>query len=227
MNISFILVEPAVPSNIGASARAIKTMGFTDLFLINPCDYKNNEATWLAHGSNDILDNAIVYNSFINCISQFDYIIGTSAKQRTSKFDYYPIEVVNDVIINKGNTIKNIGIVFGKEESGLTNDEIKQCDIISYIPMAHNYPSLNLSQAVMLYAYQLSKLSSIEPENEETYQDGSIYQALKNNIKKVLDTTPIPKNENLYHRILERIAGAGKEDIHLINSVCNAIIKAE
>ena len=226
MNISFILNEPAIPANIGSSARAIKTMGFSNLYLVNPsCNYINNEASWLAHGSNDILKNAILYNNFNDCISQFDFIIGTSAKQRISKFDYYPIEKMNNFIIKKGNTINNIGIVFGKEESGLNNKEIKQCDIVTFVPMACKYPSLNLSQAVMLYAYQLSKLKSQKTEIQEEKEEGNIYKAMKKNVIKVLNKTYISKNENLYHRILERIASAGKNDIHLINSACNALLQ--
>ncbi len=225
MNTTFILTVPAVPENIGAAARAIKTMGFSSLYLINPCNYLSNEARWLAHGSTDVLENAIVFNSFEDCIKEFDFIIGTSAKFRSSKYDYYSLENLNDIILNKQNSIKNLAIIFGKEESGLSNDQIKKCDVVSNIPMVNLYPSLNLGQAVMLYAYNLSKLKKTTLNSGNSASNTTAYSVLKSNVKKVLDSTSIIKNENLYYRILERVAVVKKDDINLLNSVCNAILK--
>jgi tRNA/rRNA methyltransferase len=81
MQIFFILVEPAVQENVGAAARAIKTMGFSRLILVNPCDYLSGPARWLAHGSGEILDNAQVFPSLKEAIVNFDFVVGTSAKK--------------------------------------------------------------------------------------------------------------------------------------------------
>ena len=82
MNISFILVEPAVPENIGAAARAIKTMGFNDLRLVNPCDHLDMRAKMLAHASHEILENAKIFTNLSDAIADLDFTIATSAKQR-------------------------------------------------------------------------------------------------------------------------------------------------
>ncbi len=82
MKICIILNHPTTPENIGAAARALKTMGFSDLRLVDPCDHLSDRAHWLAHGSEDILESAQVFNSITAAISDIDFLIGTSAKKR-------------------------------------------------------------------------------------------------------------------------------------------------
>ena len=85
MLIHFILVEPGLPENVGAAARALKTMGFHSLRLVNPCDHLQDRARWVAHGSTDILENARVFTSLEDAVADVDMIVGTSAKSRTVK----------------------------------------------------------------------------------------------------------------------------------------------
>jgi tRNA/rRNA methyltransferase len=120
MNISFILVEPAVPENVGAAARAIKTMGFTDLRLVNPCNHLDMKAKMLAHASHDILENAKIYPILSEAIADLDFVIATSAKQRWVKLDIIPSNQIHKFLEEKENSISRIGIVFGREESGST-----------------------------------------------------------------------------------------------------------
>lgn len=153
MEIFFILVEPAVPENVGASARAIKTMGFHFLRLVNPCDHLSDKARMLAHGSNDILESAQVYSSLQEAAEGLDLLIGTTANlKRSSKQDYHSSENLAAILAKKAAGLKKVGIVFGREESGLTNEELQLCDMASSIPLAAPYPSINLGQAVMIYA---------------------------------------------------------------------------
>ena len=159
MNINFILVEPKVPENIGASARAIKTMGFSSLHLINPCPDKEGRAKWLAHGSADILENAKIYNNLDEALVDSELVVATTARKRGIKKDVINLRELPEFISKRQIAGSTTSIVFGREESGLTNSEIKLCDIASYIPMALSYPSLNLAQAVMIYAFELSGLS--------------------------------------------------------------------
>ena len=154
----FILVEPAVPENIGASARAIKTMGFNNLRMVNPCDFRDGKAQWVAHGSREILDNAGVYKDLETATADLDFIVGTTSKKRRTNQDYYYPDHLKEIISSKQKSINKLGIVFGREESGLSNEELKLCDLISTIRLSRPYPSLNLSQSVMLYAYELSQL---------------------------------------------------------------------
>lgn len=225
MKISFILVEPAVPENVGAAARALKTMGFTELILINPCDHLSDPARWLAHASNDILENAKVITSLKEAITKFDLTVGTSAKRRSVKNDYYPLPELPNLLKKKGNTIQSIAIVFGREESGLTNEELKLCDLVTTVPLKTSYPSLNLAQAVMLYAYELSKLDDQEKDTE-IHNDDS-FSALKEKVTELLGKAGFEQNSNIYPRFFERMNFLGSDDIHLLHSFCNKMLQNE
>ncbi len=224
MNITFILVNPAVPENIGASARAMNTMGFHDLRLVNPCDYLNEKAMMIAHGSHSILQKASVYDSLEKSIQDLEFVIGSTAKKRSAKQDYYTVQQIPELLIRKGRSIKSIGFVFGREESGLTNEEIQLCDLVTTIPMKGQYPSLNLSQAVMIYAYIASGYGSLEEDTPPAPPDPESYGSLKNRIIDILDQTAIGKNKTLLNRIMERIALLAEDDIHLLHSITHEIL---
>ena len=224
MKINFILVEPKVPENIGASARAIKTMGFSNLLLVNPVNWLEGKALWVAHGSSDILEKAGIFSSLSDALSGSDFVIGTSAKQRTVRQDYVPISELRDLIMNKVNSLKSVSVVFGREESGLTNDEMKLCDIISSIPMYSPYPSLNLSQAVMLFAYELSALNTMKYSSPDQITIGSV-RNLKQKIVKILSEVGVSEDDNIYGRILERVSFIKDEDINLFHSIAGLIIR--
>jgi tRNA/rRNA methyltransferase len=218
MEISFLLIEPAVPENIGAAARALNTMGFHDFRLINPTNHLADEAKWLAHGSHDILNNAMVFNTFNEAIADLDFIIGTTAKQRSVKNDYYSPEKAKDIMIKKGDSIKKVGIVFGREESGLTNEELLSCDIASTVTIKTPYPSINLAQSVMLYAYIFSTLDNKDSGYSQKIQNQRIYHELKSNAHHIFTKLQISEDSVIYHRILERIATSSEEDAKLLLS---------
>lgn len=218
MQIHFILVEPAVPENVGAAARAIKTMGFTSLRLINTKAHLAEEASWLAHASNEILENAQVFKTLKEATKDIDWIIGTSAKKRRVNEDYYPSNKINDLIKAKANSIQNLAIVFGREESGLRNDELKLCDIVTSVPMKTTYPSLNLAQSVMIYAYTLSQLE-YEPKNSDLIINHDELNILKSKTENILFNIGFKKESAIYNRIMERLMILGEKDIHLLLSI--------
>lgn len=223
MYISFVLVEPKVPENIGASARAIKTMGFSKLCLVKPCEYKTGKARWLAHGSNDILDNAEVFMSLEAAVKNNDLVIGTTARRRSSKMDYLDIRKLKYFLAARRDKYKKIALVFGREESGLSNEEMALCDITSTISMAVSFPSLNLSQAVMIYAYMMRDEEPIET-GDEPVRDYESLSMLKNKIETLLSDTTISANKALKGRIMERLALASGKDIKLLHSITNSLI---
>ena len=224
MDLFFILVEPAVPGNVGASARAIKTMGFNQLRLVNPCDHLSTEARMLAHASGEILEKARVYSSLEEALEDIDLSIATTAKKRDARVEFYPNTDLPGIIESKGESVKSTGIVFGGEESGLSNEQIRMCDVASSIPLKQTYPSLNLSQAVMIYAYTLADLSVIEesgrvsPESISPKRDNE-FRAMMDKSKDMLVEMGVDKSPALYNHILERLAILGEEDIHLLLSV--------
>ncbi len=224
MYISFILVEPKVPENIGAAARAIKTMGFGKLCLVNPCEYKTGKARWLAHGSNDILDDAQVFTSLEAAVENNDLVVGTTARYRISKSEYIDLEQLKSFLEARHGKYNKIALVFGREESGLTNEEIALCDITSTISMAVPFPSLNLSQAVMIYAYMLSDKEGPADINNEPIQGPESLRLLKDKIETLLSGTTINSNKVLKGRIMERLSLASAKDIKLLHSITNSLI---
>lgn len=221
MNLSFILYKPVVPENIGAAARALKTMGFNHMRLIQPCDHLSREARMLAHGSNDILENARIFGSYEEAVEDIDFKVATTAKKRSAKEDYLEPSDLRILLENKSKTTEKVAIIFGTEESGLPNEIIAACDIASSIPIARPYPSLNLGQTIMLYAYELSTL----PIQELTKDliDQPSYDELKLRSEKILKEIGIPEDMPLYNRILERMGQLGSEDVNLLHSVTSRI----
>jgi TrmH family RNA methyltransferase len=161
-NLYFILQEPESFGNIGASARALKTCGFSNLVLVNPkIDPGHPETLWLAHQSEEIVKNAIIVDSFEEAIADKRLVIGTTQRKRHFKFPLYSPEEISEKIQLIGEK-HPVAIVFGRERTGLTNKELLQCHIHSSILTATNIPALNLAQSVMIYAHTFFRLQNME-----------------------------------------------------------------
>lgn len=225
MEFHFILVEPQYPENVGSVARAIKTMGFTNLVLVNPCDYLSKEAKWLAHGSIDILENATVYKTLEEALDAIDFVIATTSKKRKTNFNYYIPNQVITIIDNKKDAIHNVGILFGREDTGLKNEELKFADLITTVPIRCSYPSINLAQTVMIYAYEFSKNTLKLPVQKDEIKDDFKYKLLKDKLIKVMEIINLKEDSNLYNRIFERLALTKTEDINLMLSFLNKNIE--
>jgi tRNA/rRNA methyltransferase len=219
--IIFVLVEPAVHENIGAAARAIKTMGFTKLRLVNPVNHLDERARWVAHASHEVLENAQVYTTLEDALSDIDISIAATVRTRTVKRDIISSRALKSFLEEKDGSILKAAVVFGREESGLTNEELSRCDTLTCINLAAAYPSLNLSQAVMIYAYELSARASAEapPENEK-----SSLPALKSKTQAILDSVDIQKDSNLYLRTFELIAQLNGKQIRIMQSLFDRIL---
>jgi len=224
LDITFILVNPAVPENIGATARAINTMGFTNLTLVNPPTDFMEKARILAHGSVKILDQASKFHSFEEAISEFDFLIATSSKRRRTNEEYVPATNLYEFLYQKKLHLNRIAIVFGREESGLSNREIRRCDLVTYIPLIHPYPSLNLSHAVMIYAYLLSGFSDIELRSTKIQSISSL-RVLKEKVTTILEELELKQAHIIGPRIFEKISLLTDEDISLLHSICNAYME--
>lgn len=222
----FILVRPMLPQNIGAVARAMKTMGFNDLRLVNPCSHLCTEAKMLAHASTEILENAKVFESFENALKDIDFVIGTTQRVRTKYTDYHHIEDLVNIISEKGNSIKSVAIVFGGEESGLSNSELSLCDIITSISLKTKYPSLNLSQAAMIYAYKLSELNGKKDKKPLRKANDESWKVLKSNIQSILiNELDFKEDDLIYTRINERISLLSETDVNILHSIIAAFHK--
>lgn len=187
MSLVFVLVEPSRPANVGAAARAIKTMGFEKLVLVNSQLHLEEEARWVAHGATEILDNVTVFDS-VKCLrSKYDQLIATTARERGIPRQYLSPDDLKTTLSNQMSLVNNTAVIFGRESSGLTNDELALCDLYSYIPLINDYPSLNLAQAVMVYSYTLSDINN-RLTVQRTSPDAGQLHALKLRTLALLET---------------------------------------
>lgn len=225
MEIYFILYKPAVPGNIGAAARAMNTMGFSSMRLIKPCDHLGKEARMLAHGSMHILENATLHDSFEDASKDLDLVICTTAKERTAKHDYHSSREILKLLKSKAEHLERVGLLFGTEESGLPNQLILNSDVAMSIPMNNPYPSLNLGQAVMVTAYELSVLNELSKPGQELVKSGEGWGELKNQAIQLMKEAGIEEGTPLFHRIMERLSTIGSNDIPLFLSVIKRVNK--
>lgn len=224
--IVFILVLPAREENVGAAARAMKTMGFADLRLVNPqCNHLGERSRVTAHSSTDILENAKVYNSLAAARHDISLLIGSAAKKRNVAQEYHLVEDLPAIIRAKGDTAPVTGIVFGSEESGLSNEDLAQCDLLSTIPMIRKYPSLNLGQAVMVYSVYLSKLNLVYARKKKRPVSQDELQVVKQKATQVLADVGLDSEGIIFPNIMERLMLLNKDDLNLFHSFCKFYLK--
>ena len=153
-HIKIILVETSHPGNIGAVARAMKNMNISNLWLVSPKIFPSAEATSRASGADDILARATVCSSLQEAIADCNMVIGASARCRTISWpEMTPRECAEKIAITEpGN---KVAIIFGRENSGLKNNELDLCHFLLRIPCNSEYSSLNIAAAVQVVCYEL------------------------------------------------------------------------
>lgn len=154
-NISFILVEPREPGNIGAAARALKNLGFAQLGLVRPKRFPADEAAWFAHGAEDVLASTRVHDSLGAALNKATVVIGTTRRPGKKRGLVLPVREAAPRLRALAES-NRIGLLFGREDRGLTNAEASACSFMISIPAARENPSFNLAQAVLIVAYELA-----------------------------------------------------------------------
>ncbi len=172
-NVHFVLVEPEEPGNIGAAARAIKNMGFSNLCIVNP-PAMTAEAEWFAHNALDVLDSAKVYGSVKDAVADKALVVGTARRKGKSRGLILPLDQGVQRVIGMMES-NSIALLFGRESRGLLNEEVDLCGILLTIQASKAQPSLNLGQAVMVVAYELSKaglqMQEVGSQKKPAHQD--------------------------------------------------------
>jgi len=180
-NIYFILVRPQIGENIGSVARAIKNFNIKHLRIINPrCSWPNQKALATSVGAKDILKSVKIYNSVEKSIGDLDIIFASSSRIR--KVNKKIISISNiKTKIPKG---RKIGILFGPEASGLSNDEISCADYLVKIPSNKKFSSLNLSHSAIIFCFEIFQHFSIKKTKYKTGYNSKI--AKKSEVNKFL-----------------------------------------
>lgn len=155
-----VLVEPSLPENVGAVARVIGNLGDGELRLVNPCDHLSPEARRLATHSTAVLRRAHVFSSLSDALADRQFVIGTSARKRERHARPLPLPEVATVLPGSG---ARLAVVFGRESSGLTNEELTLCHACVHVPTRGRSASLNLSHAAAVVLYELIRHAPVKP----------------------------------------------------------------
>lgn len=167
--VRIILVGTTHPGNIGATARAMKVMSQKQLCLVNPKTFPSAEASARATGADDILASAIVCDDLKEAISDCDLVIGTTARTRSLSWPIVTPRECAETISEK--KYSNVAIVFGRENSGLTNEELELCNLVLQIPTNSDYSSLNLASAVQIVCYEIYLRSNTKQTDNKDKTD--------------------------------------------------------
>ena len=172
-NARVVLVHTSHPGNIGATARAMKNMGLKTLYLVKPKDFPHERAGWRAASAVDILDNAVVVETLEQAVADCGLVVGTSARGRRIPWPLVNPRVCAEKIYPELSE-HPVALVFGREDRGLTNEELQACHLHVNIPSSQDYSSLNLAMAVQVVTYELrmrhleGKLSNDEMQEWDT-----------------------------------------------------------
>ncbi len=164
-NIRIVLVNTTHPGNIGAAARALKNMGLSRLYLVAPKDYPAERAVWRAANALDVLDNAVVCNSLDEAIGNCGLVVGTSARGRRIPWPLMNPRECGERVWCESEQ-HDVAIIFGREDRGLTNDELHKCTYHVHIPSNPEYSSLNLAAAVQVLCYEIRMASMADAEGK-------------------------------------------------------------
>lgn len=154
-NFVFVLMRPKSAGNIGAAARAIKNMGFSELRLVAPAAApKARTASAMAVHASDVLESARTYAALGDAVSDCTLTVGTTCREGLYRSSVVPLREGAGELVRMAEA-NRIAIIFGPEDTGLTNRELKLCQRLITIPASPEYPSLNLAQAVLVVAYEI------------------------------------------------------------------------
>lgn len=234
-NIRIVLVQTFHPGNIGASARAMKTMGLTQLTLVNPCRFPDDEATQLAAGAEDVLTQAHLVDSLDEAVADCVQVIGASARLRSLPLPHFDEpDAMAQAAVHNANS-GPVALVFGRERFGLTNDEIRFCTHQVSIPANPDYGVLNLSQAVQVLAHEVFRAwrrqpdSPFQPVSPRTDTLPTQQQILhfQDHLQRVMEqvgflTQPHARTQDHLHALLARAQPTRKE-LSILRGLLSAV----
>jgi tRNA/rRNA methyltransferase len=169
--VRFVLVEPQTAGNVGAVARALKNLGFSRLEVVRPqCDLGAKQARMMAVEATDLLDRAGVYDDLDAAIGAARTVVGTSRRKGKYRRPHYRLDLFS-VEMARFAAAGELAVLFGREDSGLTDRELDRCTHLVYLPAADAYPSFNLAQSVLLVAYEVRRAWLESTALEEGEQD--------------------------------------------------------
>ncbi|MEJ2454524.1 MAG: RNA methyltransferase [Candidatus Thiodiazotropha sp.] len=230
-NIHIVLVETSHPGNIGAAARAMKNMRLERLDLVAPQRYPSEEATSRASGADDLLAGAKVHESLDRALEGCRLVVGTSARSRTVSWPVLaPHEAAQKLVEEAAQS--EVALVFGREQSGLSNSELERCNFLVHIPTNPEYSSLNLGAAVQVLSYEihLAHLGGRRqtPVAERDLATAEMMQGFHDHLTQALDDVGFtdPEQSDKLLRRLRRLfqrARPDKDEINILRGILSAM----
>ncbi len=164
-NIRIVLINTQHPGNIGATARAMKNMGLSQLVLMQPQQFPAEKAVWRAGHALDVLDNTRVVNTLEEAIGDCGLVLGTSARERAIPWPLHTVREAGELAVQEAAAASTpVAVLFGREDRGLTNEELQRCHAHLHIPANPVYSALNLATAVQVVAYEIRQAALTQTE---------------------------------------------------------------
>ncbi|WP_394176337.1 tRNA (cytosine(32)/uridine(32)-2'-O)-methyltransferase TrmJ [Thalassotalea litorea] len=210
-NVKIVLVNTSDCRNIGSAARAMKTMGLSNLVLVDPIEMPNGQAQALAAGATDVLANATVVSTLEEAISDCGLVVGTSARSRTLPWPMLEPRNCGAKMVEEGKQYP-VALVFGRESSGLTNDELQLCHFHVAIPANPEYSSLNLAMAVQTLSYEvrMNYLDDLEQSRAQKVVDSpSVALAEADDAESEALYPLVQETERFYQHFEKALEGTG------------------
>lgn len=230
--VRIVLVETSHPGNIGAAARAMKTMGLRDLTLVRPQEFPSEQATARSAGADDILERAQVVDDLSTAIADCGWVVGASARLRTVTVPVVdPRECAAGIWQRVG--VDRVALLFGNEQSGLTNEDLARCHELVHIPTAPDYGSLNLAMAVQVLCYELrmaapNRPAPVGPSNDAPLATAAELDGFHEHLERLLTDAGFlhPEHQRQVKLKLRRIflrAALDKNEMNIMRGVLTAL----
>ena len=230
--VRIVMVGTTEPGNIGAAARAMKNMSLSRLFLVDPKNYPSAAATARASGADDVLSSAVVCSSLAEALEGVHLVIGASARQRNIKWKQMDVlDTCKEIQNTLSKSKQQVAVIFGTENSGLTNKELDLCHILMTIPGNPDYFSLNIASAIQVFAYQ-NFVSNIQINFENSDNELASFEELESfyvHLEQVLEHINYfdeKRPNSLLMRRLRRFFGRvypEKEEVAILRGILKCI----
>ncbi len=231
-NIRVVLSHTTHPGNVGASARAMRTMGLKNLYLINPQRFPSAEATAMAAGADEMLAGAKICSTLEQALAGTIFVVGLTARKRDLSHDMAPLrEAASRIVAETANGA--VALLFGTEMSGLSNSELDRCHLLANIAADEHFSSLNLAAAVQVTVYELRQaLFAAIPSKKPPFPlaDFEQVEGFYGHLQEVMYETEFldPAQPKRLMRRLRRLfarARLEKEEVNILRGILHAVRK--
>ena len=225
--IRIVLCRPSHPGNIGAAARAMKTMGLADLRLVAPERYPAPEAQWMATHALDVLQSSKIHANLVEAIEDCVATFAMSARPREWSPQVLDARTAAARAMQAGG---DVAFVFGNETAGLTNEEMFACQFLVHIPASPRFSSLNLAQAVQVVAYELFMTAgpTVQARTEKLATVADLEGLYLHLEKAALETKFMASGSRLrerWRRLFSRVPALEREEVNILRGLLKALLK--